>query len=102
MAVPHRVSATLSRVDACLLFFFALTRPPPRSTLFPYTTLFRSVVYNASYFRFMERARTEWLRSHGADHDRLREEHGIALVLASIAAKFRTPARLSDVLYVSA
>ncbi len=62
----------------------------------------QGVVYNASYFRFMERARTEWLRSHGADHDRLREEHGIALVLASIAAKFRTPARLSDVLYVSA
>src|SRR5947208_10724142 len=26
----------------CLLFFFLLTRRPPRSTLFPYTTLFRS------------------------------------------------------------
>src|SRR5436309_4822704 len=26
-----------------LLFFFLLLRPPPRSTLFPYTTLFRSV-----------------------------------------------------------
>src|SRR5207249_11262733 len=25
-------------------FFFLLTRPPPRSTLFPYTTLFRSIV----------------------------------------------------------
>src|SRR5436309_15729946 len=27
----------------CSLFFFLLTRRPPRSTLFPYTTLFRSV-----------------------------------------------------------
>src|SRR5437868_11407501 len=26
-----------------LLFFFLMIRPPPRSTLFPYTTLFRSV-----------------------------------------------------------
>src|SRR5207249_11522172 len=30
-------------IDLCLLFFFLLLRRPPRSTLFPYTTLFRSV-----------------------------------------------------------
>jgi tol-pal system-associated acyl-CoA thioesterase len=62
----------------------------------------QGVVYNASYFRFMERARTEWLRAQGIDHDELREEHGIVLVLASIEARFRAPARLSDLLYVSA
>jgi acyl-CoA thioester hydrolase len=62
----------------------------------------QGVVYNASYFRFMERARTEWLRAQGVDHDELREEHGIMLVLASIEARFLAPARLSDVLYVSA
>jgi tol-pal system-associated acyl-CoA thioesterase len=62
----------------------------------------QGVVYNASYFRFMERARTECLRAQGIDHDRLRKEHGVVLVLASIEAKFRAPARLSDVLYVSA
>ena len=59
-------------------------------------------MYNASYFRFMERARTEWLRAQGIDHDELREEHGVVLVLASIEARFRAPARLSDMLYVSA
>src|SRR5207253_9831975 len=38
---PHCPSASHS--SSCLLsFFFLLTRPPPRSTLFPYTTLFRS------------------------------------------------------------
>jgi tol-pal system-associated acyl-CoA thioesterase len=62
----------------------------------------QGVVYNASYFRFMERARTEWLRARGIDHDELREEHGVLLVLAGIQAKFRSPARLSDLIYVSA
>ena len=62
----------------------------------------QGVVYNASYFRFMERARTECLRACGIDHDRLREEHGIVLVLAAIEARFTAPGRLSDMLYVSA
>jgi len=62
----------------------------------------QGVVYNASYFRFMERARTEWLRAQGVDHDELRDEHGVVLVLASIEARFRAPARLSDMLYVRA
>src|SRR5207245_9413905 len=35
-------SLFLSHVQYCFFFFF-LIRPPPRSTLFPYTTLFRSV-----------------------------------------------------------
>src|SRR2546429_5349062 len=30
-------------------FFFLMIRRPPRSTLFPYTTLFRSVALNAAY-----------------------------------------------------
>src|SRR5207248_10123662 len=35
----------------CLSFFFLLRRPPPRSTLFPYTTLFRSHGATVSCFR---------------------------------------------------
>ena len=62
----------------------------------------QGVVYNASYFRFMERARTEWLRAQGIDHDELRDAHGVVLVLAAIEARFRAPARLSDMLYVRA
>ncbi len=62
----------------------------------------QGVVYNASYFRFMERARTECLRACRIDHDQLRTEHGVVLVLAAIEARFRAPARLSDMLYVSA
>jgi acyl-CoA thioester hydrolase len=62
----------------------------------------QGVVYNASYFRFMERARTECLRERGIDHDELLERHGIALVLAGIEARFLAPGRLSDMLYVEA
>ena len=62
----------------------------------------QGVVYNASYFRFMERARTEWLRAQGVDHGQLLQEHGVILVLASIEARFHAPAKLSDILYVSA
>src|SRR5437762_8885909 len=32
----------ITHFDHSLLFFFLMIRPPPRSTLFPYTTLFRS------------------------------------------------------------
>ncbi len=62
----------------------------------------QGVVYNASYFRFMERARTDWLRARGIDHTALADEYGIALVLIATEAKFRAPARLGDLLDVSA
>ena len=62
----------------------------------------QGVVYNASYFRFFERARTEWLRSRGIDHNELRETANIALVLSRIEVRFKTPARLDDMLEVSA
>jgi tol-pal system-associated acyl-CoA thioesterase len=62
----------------------------------------QGVVYNASYFRFMERARTECVRAAGVDHTALRAEHGVSLVLASIEARFKAPARLDDLLEVSA
>jgi len=62
----------------------------------------QGVVYNASYFRFMERARTEWLREQGIDHTELRDQHGILLVLTGVTARFKASARLSDMLYVGA
>ncbi|HEX7081289.1 MAG TPA: YbgC/FadM family acyl-CoA thioesterase [Gammaproteobacteria bacterium] len=62
----------------------------------------QGVVYNASYFRFMERARTEWLRARGVDHDELRDRHAVLLVLARVEARFTAPARLGDLLHVRA
>ena len=59
-------------------------------------------VYNASYIRFMERARTECLRAAGVDHDEFREAYGAHFVLARIEASFVAPSRLSDMLSVGA
>lgn len=62
----------------------------------------QGVVYNAGYFRFMERARTEWLRARGAEHDGLRNRFGLHLVLSAVEARFIAPARLGDMLHVGA
>jgi acyl-CoA thioester hydrolase len=62
----------------------------------------QGVVYYANYFRFMERARTEWLRSLGVDMVRLQEQERRIFVVAEVNVKFRAPARLSDDLVVTA
>jgi tol-pal system-associated acyl-CoA thioesterase len=59
-------------------------------------------VYNASYVRFLERARTEWLRDRGIDHEALRSQESVYLVLSAIELRFTAPARLNDMLYVYA
>lgn len=56
------------------------------------------VVYHAAYLRFIERARTEWLRARGVEQQRVREEHGIVFVVAEMHVKFLAPARLDDAL----
>ena len=54
------------------------------------------VVYHAAYLRFIERARSEWLRDRGVEQQRLREQHGILFVVADMHVKFLAPARLDD------
>ncbi len=62
----------------------------------------QGVVYYANYFRFMERARTEWLRSLGVDqHDLLYNERKMFVVVES-TAKFVVPAQFNDQLVVTA
>ena len=62
----------------------------------------QGVVYYANYFRFLERARTEWLRSLGVDMVRLMDEERRIFVVAEVHARFLAPARLSDELVVTA
>ena len=62
----------------------------------------QGVVYYANYFRFMERARTEWLRSLGVDMLRLQDEERRIFVVAEVQTKFHGPARLCDDLVVTA
>jgi acyl-CoA thioester hydrolase len=68
-------------------------------------TDFSGVVYHASYLRFMERGRTNYLRLLGAGHRELfeqteREAPGFAFVVRSMTIDFLKPARMDDVLAV--
>ncbi len=54
------------------------------------------VVYHASYLRFLERARTEWLRANGIDQSAVRENYGVVFVVRDITIEFHAPARLDD------
>jgi acyl-CoA thioester hydrolase len=62
----------------------------------------QGVVYYANYFRFLERARTEWLRSLGVDMVALQAQERRIFVVAEVQARFLAPARLSDDLLVTA
>jgi acyl-CoA thioester hydrolase len=58
------------------------------------------VVYYANYLKFMERARTEWVRRRGLDQTTLRYEHGIVFAVSRLVIDYRRPARLDDSLRV--
>ena len=59
------------------------------------------IVYYANYLRFLERARTEWLRVKGYDQNELARRHGVVFVVRSVALDFLRPARLDDALSVT-
>ena len=59
------------------------------------------VVYHGEYLKFLERARTEWLRHLGYDHQVLARDHRVSLVVTAMALDFTRPARLDDSLAVS-
>jgi len=60
------------------------------------------VVYHASYVNFMERARTEWLRTHGYSNAGLMKEFGVVFVVRSLKLDYFKPALLDDLLEVTA
>jgi acyl-CoA thioester hydrolase len=59
------------------------------------------VVYHAEYLKFLERARTEWLRHLGFDHQALARNHRVLFIVVSLVTDFLKPARLDDTLAVS-
>ena len=60
------------------------------------------IVFYANYLKFFERARTEWLRSLGLNQQALREETGGMFVVSDTRVRYHRPARLDDVLHVTA
>jgi acyl-CoA thioester hydrolase len=59
------------------------------------------VVYYANYLRFMERARTEWMRTLGFEQDSLIRDTGILFAVRSASLEYLRPARFNDRLEVS-
>jgi acyl-CoA thioester hydrolase len=69
-------------------------------------TDFSGVVYHASYLRFMERGRTDYLRLIGVDHRALfeateEEAPGFHFVVRSMTIEFFKPARMDDILEIT-
>jgi acyl-CoA thioester hydrolase len=59
------------------------------------------VVYYANYLKFMERARSEWLRAQGFEQDELRDEAGVVFVVRRVEIDYLSPARFNEQLDVS-
>jgi tol-pal system-associated acyl-CoA thioesterase len=86
------------------------TKPTLQPELFVYSFPVRvyfentdagGVVYHGEYLKFLERARTEWLRHLGFDHQALARDHRVAFVVTAAAVDVAKPARLDDTLAVS-
>jgi acyl-CoA thioester hydrolase len=59
------------------------------------------IVYYANYLRFLERARSEWLRAHGVSQLALARDPGLVFSVVALEAKYHRPARLDDMLSIS-
>ena len=59
------------------------------------------IVYYANYLRFLERARTEWLRARGHSQLQLARDRGVVFTVVSLAVDYRAPARLDDELEIT-
>lgn len=60
------------------------------------------IVFYANYLKFFERARTEWLRALGIEQQRLRDTEGAMFVVSATELRYHRPARLDDLLIVTA
>jgi acyl-CoA thioester hydrolase len=59
------------------------------------------IVFYANYLRYMERARTEWLRSVGYEHGMLKNKHDILFAVKNVSIEYIKPAYLDDLLTVT-
>lgn len=59
------------------------------------------VVYYANYLKYMERARSEWLRALGIEQDTLAKELNVLFAVRSVTIDYKKPARFNDALTVT-
>jgi acyl-CoA thioester hydrolase len=81
-----------------------MTTPTPSQDLdlrvYYEDTDFSGRVYHASYLRFMERGRTEWLRALGFEHGALAGEQGLVFAVRGLEIEYLAPAVIDDLLRV--
>ncbi|WP_266157659.1 tol-pal system-associated acyl-CoA thioesterase [Dyella silvatica] len=82
------------------------TRPPQDTFRWPVRVYWEDtdaggVVYHASYLRFMERARSEWLRGMGVDQSAFKEATGLVFLVREMQIDFLKAALLDDELSVT-
>lgn len=58
------------------------------------------IVYYANYLKFIERARSEWVRALGIDQAALKSGQGIVFAVRRVEADYLSPARFDDLLAV--
>lgn len=58
------------------------------------------IVYHANYLKFIERARSDWVRQMQVDQALMREQEGLVFVVRRIEADYLAPARFEDELRV--
>lgn len=56
------------------------------------------IVYHANYLCYLERARTEWLRSKGFEQKTLSQQQGVQFVVHKLSLEYKMPAYLDDAL----
>jgi acyl-CoA thioester hydrolase len=80
-----------------------LSHPPADALLvrvYYEDTDFSGRVYHASYLRFLERGRTEWMRGRGFAHRELAEASGVAFAVRSLQIEYLAAALMDDLLRV--
>lgn len=82
-----------------------VSRSAPETFSFPVRVYYEDtdtagVVYYANYLRYLERGRTEWLRTLGVEQLRLAQEAALVFAVRSLNIEYLKPARLDDQLAV--
>ena len=54
------------------------------------------IVYYANYLKYIERARSDWVRGIGIDQNAMREEQGVVFAVRRIEADYHAPAKFDD------
>jgi acyl-CoA thioester hydrolase len=59
------------------------------------------IVYYANYLKFIERARSEWVRALGVDQVQLKADTGIVFAVRHLTADYLSPAKFDDLLIIT-